>query len=56
MPRIFKGRHIYFKYARPGHFILVLDGIEQKLRNKELELRKNIIENSTNHEVRQCFK
>ena len=32
------------------------DGIDKKLRNKNLELRQNIIENSTNHEVKPCFK
>ena len=36
--------------------ILVSDGIDKKLRNKKLELRQNIIENRTNHEVKPCFK
>ena len=36
--------------------ILVSDGIDKKLRNKKLELRQNIIKNSTNHEVNPCFK
>ena len=31
------------------------DGIDKKLRNKKLELRQNIIENSTNHELKPCF-
>ena len=38
------------------HFILLSDGIDKKLRNKKLALRQNIIENSTNHEVKPCFK
>ena len=33
-----------------------VDGIDKKLRNKKIELRQNIIENSTNHEVKPCFK
>ena len=32
------------------------DGIDKKLRNKKLELRQNIIENSSNHAVKPCFK
>ena len=32
------------------------DGIDKKWRNKKLELRQNIIENRTNHEVKPCFK
>ena len=27
-----------------------VDGIDKKLRNKKIELRQNIIQNSTNHE------
>ena len=37
-------------------FILVSHGIDKKLRNKKLELRQNIIKNSTNHKVKPCFK
>ena len=32
------------------------DGIDKKLQNKKLELRQNIIENGTNHQVKHCFK
>ena len=32
------------------------DGIDKKLQNKKLELRQNIIENSTIHELKPCFK
>ena len=35
---------------------LVSYGIDKKLRNKKLELRQNIIKNSTNHAVKSCFK
>ena len=44
------------EFAPNNHFILVSDGIDKKLQNKKLELRQNIIENSTNHEVKPCFK
>ena len=35
---------------------LVSDGIDKKVRNKKLELRQNIIKNSTNHDNKPCFK
>ena len=44
------------EFAPEDHFILVSDGIDKKLQNKKLELRQNIIENSTNHEVKPHFK
>ena len=44
------------KFAPNDHFILVSDGIDKKLRNKKLELRQNIVENSSNHEVKPYFK
>ena len=40
------------EFAPNDHFILELDGLDKKLQNKKLELRENIIENSTNHEVK----
>ena len=44
------------EFAPNDDFILVSDGIDKKLRKKKLELRQNIIGNSTNHEVKPCFK
>ena len=44
------------EFAPNDHFILVSDEIDKRLRNKKLELRQNIIKNSTNHEVKPCFK
>ena len=44
------------KFAPNHYFILVSDGIDEKWRNKILELRQNIIGNRTNYEVKPCFK
>ena len=52
----FKNLFSSLEFATNDHFILVSDGIDKKLRNKKLELRQNIIENSTNHKVKPCFK
>ena len=52
----FKNLFSSLEFAQNDHVILVSDGIDKKLRNKKLELRQNIIENSTNHEVKPCFK
>ena len=54
----FKVKNLFscLEFAPNEHFVLVLDGIDKKLRNKKLELRQNLIENSTNHEVKPCFK
>ena len=52
----FKNLFSSLEFAPNDHFILVSDGIDKKLRNKKLELRQNIIENSTNHKVKPCFK
>ena len=51
----FKNLFSSLEFAPNDHFILVSDGIDKKLRNKKLELRQNIIENSTNHELKPCF-
>ena len=40
------------KFAPNDHFILVSAGINKKLRNKKSELRKNILQNSANREVK----
>ena len=52
----FKNLFSSLDFAPNHHFILVLDGIDKKLRNKKLELRPNNIENSTILEVKPCFK
>ena len=54
----FKFKNLFspLEFAPNDRIILVSDGIDKKLRNKKLELRQNIIENNTNHEVKPCFK
>ena len=52
----FKNLFSSLEFAPNDLFILVSDGIDKKIQNKKLELRQNIIENSTNHEVKPCFK
>ena len=52
----FKNLFSSLEFAPNDHFILESDGIDKRLRNKKLELRQNIIENSANHEVKPCFK
>ena len=52
----FKNLLSSLEFAPNDHFILVLGGIDKRLRNKKSELRQNIIENSTNHEVKPCFE
>ena len=52
----FKNLFSSLEFAPNDHFILVSDGIDKKLRNKKSELRQNITGNSTNHEVKPCFK
>ena len=49
----FKNLFSSLEFAPNDHFILVSDGIDKKLRNKKSELRQNIIENCTNHNVKK---
>ena len=56
--KLFKFKNLFssLEFAPNDHFILVSDRIDKKLRNKKLELRQNIIENSINHKVKPCFE
>ena len=56
--KLFKFKNLFssLEFAPNDHFILVSDGVDKKLRNKKLELRQDIVENSTYHEVKPCLK
>ena len=58
LAKYFKFKKLFSSLEFPpnDHFNLVSNGIDKKLRNKKLDLRQNITENSTNNELKPHFK